>query len=83
MPRYFFHVMDGLAAIDNTGLYLANEGQARLEALRGAGEMLGDESMDLWLGNEWVMSVVDEDGNVLFTLKISVKHPKRAPAMLS
>jgi hypothetical protein len=83
MPRYFFHMMDGRATIDTTGLYLENEGLARFEAVRAAGEMLADDEMSIWLGNEWIMSVVDEAGIVLFKLKISIEHPKRAPAMLS
>jgi hypothetical protein len=76
-------MMDGQAMIDNTGLYLENEGLARLEAVRAAGEMLANDEMSIWLGNEWMMSVVDEAAIVLFKLKISVEHPKRAPAMLS
>jgi hypothetical protein len=40
MPRYFFHVMDGRAVIDTVGLVLNDDTAARVEALRGAGEML-------------------------------------------
>lgn len=83
MPRYFFHVLDGRAAIDDKGLFLANESQARVEALRGAGEMLADEEMNIWLGNEWMMAVVDESGTVLFKLKFSVELLKRPVALAS
>ncbi|WP_312410995.1 DUF6894 family protein [Shinella sp.] len=83
MPRYFFHVLDGRAAIDVNGLFLANENQARFEALRGAGEMLTDENMNLWLGNEWMMAVTDEAGNMLFKLKFSAEFPNKPPSMFS
>lgn len=73
MPRYFFHVLDGRAAMDVDGLFLANETEARAEALRGAGEMLTDENMNLWLGNEWLMAVTDEAGYVLLKLKFSAE----------
>ncbi|AOF88646.1 hypothetical protein [Sinorhizobium sp. RAC02] len=83
MPRYFFHVLDGRAAIDDKGLFLANESQARVEALRGASEMLADEEMNIWLGNEWMMAVVDDGGNVLFKLKFSVELLNRPVALAS
>lgn len=83
MPRYFFHMLDGRAGIDTKGIFLADEGQARQEALRGAGEMLADEDMSIWLGNEWMMAVADEDGVILFKMRFSIEHPKRPPAMLS
>ncbi len=83
MPRYFFHVLDGRAVIDATGLVLDNDTEARVEALRGAGEMLNDEGMNLWLGNRWSMSVADEDGYVLFNLRFSVDQPIRRPILVS
>ncbi|MCT7668075.1 DUF6894 family protein [Shinella kummerowiae] len=76
MPRYFFHVLDGRAAIDDKGLFLANETQARVEALRGAGEMLADADMNVWLGNEWMMAVTDATGSILFKLRFEVDFPK-------
>lgn len=83
MPRYFFHVMDGRAVIDTTGLVLDNDYEARHEALRGAGEMMADRGMNLWLGNAWVMTVSDENGFVLFNLRFSVDQPLRFPEKLS
>lgn len=82
MPRYFFHVMDGRAFIDSTGLVFEDEQQARLEAIRGASEMLVDPDMSLWLGNSWVMSVADEDGYVLFNLRISIDQTVRTASLL-
>jgi hypothetical protein len=83
MPRYFFHIMDGRAGIDKTGIFLADEGQARHEALRGASEMLTDDDMNIWLGNEWMMAVADEEGTILFKMRFSIEHPKRPLTMLS
>jgi len=78
MPKYFFHVMNGRAIVDTVGLLLADDNEARRQALHGAGEMLADEGMSLWLGNAWVMTVTDRDGFVLSNLRISVDQPVRA-----
>ena len=83
MPRYFFHVMDGHAIVDTEGLELANDMVARTEALRGAGEMMSDRGMTLWLGNTWVMTVADADGLILFHLRFSVDQPRRLPELAS
>ena len=81
MPRFFFHVRDGRIALDEDGLWFDNVEQARREALRGASEMLLDNSMTLWLGNDWVMTVADEEGYVLFNLHLSINQPLRPPAI--
>jgi len=81
MARYFFHVKDGRMAVDHTGLEFDNDHDVRQEALRGASEMLVDENMGLWLGNEWVMTVVNEFGDVMFNLKFSIDQPKRHEAV--
>ena len=77
MPRYFFHILDGTAAVDHVGLVFPSEDEARSEALRGAGEMLNDQEMTLWLGDTWSMSVASEDARILFTIKFSIDFPKR------
>jgi hypothetical protein len=82
MPRYFFHVLDGRAAIDVDGLVLTDEDQARAEALRGAGEMLADADMNVWLGNEWMMAVTDPTGSILFKLRFAVEFPKSRAALM-
>ena len=77
MSRYFFHVFDGRVAIDSVGLEFDDEEQVRQEALRGAREMMADPDMGLWLGNAWVMTVADEDANVLFHLRFSIEYIAR------
>ncbi len=77
MPRYFFHTKDGKMAVDHEGLVLGSEDEARIEAMQGASEMLIDNDMSLWLGNAWVMTVVDEEGTILFNLNFSIDRPKR------
>jgi hypothetical protein len=42
MPRYFFHVMDGVETIDTEGTELAGFDEARVEAIVVSGEMLKD-----------------------------------------
>lgn len=82
MPRYFFHIIDGRAAVDNAGIEFENETEARLEAIRGAGEMLIDHGMNLWLGDEWLMAVTDENTHILFKLRFSVEVPRRTPTLV-
>ena len=41
------------------------------EALRASGEMLRDNGLGLWDGEEWEMRVVDEGGKSILTLTFS------------
>jgi hypothetical protein len=62
MPRYFFHVRDGLSYPDDEGTVLPDAEAARSEAIEAAGGMLRDAGKNLWNGEPWTMSVVDESG---------------------
>ena len=42
MPRYFFHVIDGVETIDNEGTVLAIVDEARAEAIVLSSAMLSD-----------------------------------------
>ena len=82
MSRYFFHVKDGRIAVDHVGLVFDNDDEARCEAMRGASEILLDNDMNLWLGNDWVMTVANEEGYVLFNLHFSIEQPKRNASVI-
>jgi hypothetical protein len=71
MPRYFFHVMDGRAYVDNEGTELAGLDEVRSEAIRAAGEILADQGRAFWKGTKWQMTVADAAGDTVLTLRFS------------
>ena len=81
MPRYFFHVHDGVSFPDDEGTELRDLHAARAAAVTMSGEMLKANTHDFWQGDEWKMDVTDETGMILFTLMfmaISAPDTERA-----
>lgn len=71
MPKFFFNIHDGAAErIDAIGTNLADRRLVRGEAIRAAGEMLADVDGNLQ-GEEWRMTVTDENGKVVLKLQFS------------
>ena len=62
MPRFFFHVHDGVELIDHEGTELDDLDEARTQAIVFAGEMLKEKSSHLWTGSVWKMDVMDDSG---------------------
>jgi hypothetical protein len=74
MPRYFFHVMDGRAQVDSEGTELPDITAVRKEAVRTAGEMLaGADVAQLPSGMPWQMTVADETGKTVYSLRFESK----------
>ena len=48
MPRYFFHVIDGVDIPDLEGTLLPGLAEARSQAIVTAGEILKSEGMRFW-----------------------------------
>ena len=73
MPRYFFHVRNGRDFVDTEGTELPDKIAARTEAVRSSGEMLRGLKDDagFWSGDDWLMSVTDEAGRPILTLRFS------------
>jgi hypothetical protein len=65
---YFFHSLDGGHLVDCHGSTLTGEGEARIEALRFAGEVLRYSPERVWHAGEWRVEVTDEQGVLLFTV---------------
>ena len=42
MPRYFFHVIDGVSSTDTEGVEIASLAEARREAVRLSGAILSE-----------------------------------------
>src|SRR5215203_5835601 len=71
MPRYFFHVTDGIETIDSEGTVLANVEEARAEAIVLSGAMLRDSGGKFWNNGQWQLRVVDGTGNKVCALTFS------------
>lgn len=72
VPRFHFHVYNGLSLPDSRGVELADWDAARAEALRLAGELLRDGPTRRRLGQDWRMEVADASGTLLFRLDFTV-----------
>jgi hypothetical protein len=59
MPRYFFHVVDGLETRDTVGTVLADVPEARAEAIVVSGEMVRDLGPRFWANGAWQLRVED------------------------
>jgi len=68
MPRYHFHVEDGVSMPDEEGQELRDLTAARDEAVKLAGALLRDEPRTFWNGDQWDMNVCDDRGLTLFRL---------------
>ena len=71
MPRYFFHIMNGQAVVDEVGLELPSMDRVRTEAMRAAGQILSDGQQS-WKGLAWQMMVADENDTIVFGVNFSV-----------
>jgi hypothetical protein len=71
MSKYFFHVINGKAVVDDQGVELADMDAMCSEAARSAGEMIasGDQT---WNGEAWQTVVTDEDANIVYGLRFSI-----------
>lgn len=68
MPRYFFHVIDGIALPDREGTELPDLKAARAMAICTSGQILHDMGERFWDGTEWRLEVADKEGQVLLVL---------------
>lgn len=68
MPIFHFHSADGERVPDIEGIELADEEQARAEAIRLAGQVLAHSPAELWKSGHWRVEVTDEDDALLFTI---------------
>ena len=68
MPRYFFHVYDDVIAEDEEGAELPNLAAARLNALRGARELIADQVRRGYMVRSHWIDVADEQGEKVLTI---------------
>jgi hypothetical protein len=88
MPRYYFHVDDGIAVHDDEGTELKDVAVAKCEAVKLAGQMICDSAGKFWDSQEWTLTATNEHDMTLFCLHlVGVEAPAsmshRDPRMIS
>ena len=78
MPRYFFHVHDGVEPIDEEGTSFPDIVVARAEALKLAGDIIEDAGIRSDLGEDWCITVTDDAGLILFRMDFVVAESAAA-----
>ena len=66
--RFFFNQLDGAFKPDDQGIELATIAEARLEAVRYAGEVMRDHPTIVWAGEDFRIQVTDDTQLLLFTV---------------
>jgi hypothetical protein len=72
LPRYHFHVQDGVHVPDREGSELADVGIARAEAVRLLGELLQDRPEEFW-GSGHLAVIVECGGTTRFVLRAAAE----------
>ena len=75
MPRYFFNVYDGHTSHDQDGTDLPGPYEARLMAIKLAGEILRDEAEKMMQHEALRIEVVDERGEPVFETEVHLATP--------
>jgi hypothetical protein len=68
MPRYFFHVHDGVSLCDRRGTDLPDTDAARTHAANVAAEFLRDHSQEFWKALHYRVEATDEADLTLFCI---------------
>ncbi|ESR26809.1 DUF6894 family protein [Lutibaculum baratangense] len=83
MPRYFFHVHDGVTRRDTEGTELKDLEEARQEAVQCASEILIVCRDHVCEGHPWQMRVTNEADELLMTLSFQLKIEQTEEAAAS
>lgn len=73
MPHFHFNLGDGVADPDVEGSELPDVASARQSATRFLGRWLIDNAEDFWSDGERLLSVTDDQGLTLFTIRVSAQ----------
>ncbi len=74
--RYFFNIAGSVVDPDDEGIDLSGLSEARIEAVRFAGEYLRERPQVMWLGDEFRVEVTNHEQLILFTfIAIGVDAP--------
>jgi carbohydrate-selective porin OprB len=70
VPRYFFYTNNPDAPGSPEGWDFKSVAIAKCEAVRFAGQLLCDSAESFWDGADFEMTVTDEKGLILFTMRL-------------
>ena len=76
MPRYHFNMFHDKAIRDTEGMELADRDAAWQEATMATGEMIRSLDGKLRPNHEWRMEVTDQQGDVLWVIRVSAESHK-------
>jgi hypothetical protein len=71
VPRYFFHTANGQYVADEQGTELANQGEARVEAVKLVAELLLNVPEQFWETGMLSLCVSNADRLTLFTIDVA------------
>jgi hypothetical protein len=72
MPRYYFHLTNGLQVLNNhKGIDLYGNAAARQDALALAHDLKHGAVMPAWDWNGWFVAIVDEHGHKIDQVPIA------------
>ena len=77
MPRYFFHVYDGDAFLDDEGTFLPDLQQAKKAAVRAIIGFLGNYA-ESPTNSAWRLDIVNQAGEVLLSLRLDAARGQAA-----
>jgi hypothetical protein len=78
MPRYFFHIKDGVVMPDKEGTELRDVAAAHQQAVVFAGEVLRDCGETFWKNADWRVWVTDEAGETVCALRFAAEPSEPA-----
>ena len=72
MPRFYFHsnIPAERGVQDDEGLEFASIHDAKCQAVMYAGQLLKDVAEDFWNDSDFELTVTDENGLILFTMRV-------------
>ncbi len=82
MPRFYFHIYDGDAFLDDEGTVLPGLQQAKEQAVRAIATVLKDRIGTPEADEAWRMDIVDSLGKVLLRLSLDATEGRDAPTYL-
>lgn len=78
MPRYFFDIDDHKHDVDDEGTELADDDEARIQAVIFAGDYLRDHPGMVWDGTRFSVAVRDEGDAVLLNVIVTANDPRQS-----
>ena len=72
MPRYFFDMFNGSRSVDDEGVVLPDNAEARRQGISAAGAIFGEEGDHLRDGEALTMIIRNEASSVVCTIRLTI-----------